>query len=178
MTALTSNMFASSFGLKSATSVIGLAGQMAAAQAQNSAAEATALSAVQSYENQMSMERLRLNQEAKASAKEAENLMIERRQKVGEVMASSMGAGQSLDALIYDYNRQEARYRNTLDMNMQWRRDQANENAKGYYSQAKARVESARASASNFGLLDVAGFGINVLGGALDSYREFVLPNK
>ena len=170
--------FGSSLGLKVASAMVGLAGDFVTAQASANMAEATSKSAVADYENKMSLERLRLRQEAEANAKEKENMAIERRQKVGQAQASSSATGMALDSLMYEFNRQEARYGATLLKDLQWKTEQANANAQSYYSQAQSRVESAKASVKSFGPINILGAGVGIMGGAMDSYREFVLPNK
>lgn len=84
------------------------------AEAHNAAAEQNAEFAVQEYIDQTAAENIALLQKEEATSEEIQRIERERKEAVGTALASSEGAGQSLNFLLSDYYRQEARYRGSL----------------------------------------------------------------
>lgn len=169
--ASTSSMFTAELGIQLAQAALGYMGAMTAAQASASAAEATAKSAVNSANLQYFQENLRLKQEGEAASREAQQLAIDRKKAIGTAMASSDGAGMSLEGLLADYYNQEGRATSANEKQLDWAYTQGKYNKKGVASQAKDRINSAKASVQPGP--SIFALGATVAGSALTTYQKY-----
>lgn len=167
----TAAMFSGELGIQALQTAVGFAGAQAAAQSSANAAAVTQQSAVNAAQLQYYAENLRLKQEGEAASVEAQQVSIDRKKQVGTAMASSAGAGLSLEYLLSDYYNQEGRIRSTLDKQLDWAYDQAKLNKKGHEATSKDRVNAAKASV----LPTPSGLaaGVNLAGTALGTYTKY-----
>lgn len=170
-TASTSSLFSAELGIQVAQAALGYMGALAAAQASANAAEATARSAVESAKLQYYQENLRLEQEGQAKAKEAQQLAIDRKKAIGTALASSEGAGLSLEMLLADYYNQEGRMRAANEKQLDWAYTQSRYNKKEIEAQAKNRIESAKASVTP--APSIFALGTQIAGDALSTYYKY-----
>jgi hypothetical protein len=98
--------------------------------------------AMESYRQQTAQQQTRLVQEETSIAQQEQQRSKQQRKAAGEALASSQSAGVNLDALMSDYLRAEGSYRSALQQNMDWTRNQAQQNMKGMQAQARDRIAS------------------------------------
>ena len=128
------------------------------------------------YIDQASQENLRLQQEEAKASQETIEAQIEAREAAGQALAASQSASQASLHHIYGRN---ARFTDTVQQNLEWERQQAFANLRGYRSEALNRINSVRpytpkpVQPPSRGP-SIAGAIANVATGALGSYNRYL----
>ena len=169
--ATTTGLFTSQLGIQMAQTMLGFAGAMATANASAQAASATAQSAANSAKQQYYAENLRLEQAGQASSREAQQLSIDRKKAVGTAMASTDGAGLSLEYLIGDFYNQEGRMQSASAKQLDWNYEQGHMNKKGIQATAEGRINAAKASVTPYPSL--FSLGATMVGTGLTTYNKY-----
>lgn len=169
--ASTAGLFTSQLGIQMAQAMLGFAGAMATANASAQAASATAQSAANSAKQQYYSENLRLEQYGQAASREAQQLAIDRKKAVGTAMASSDGAGLSLEYLIGDFYNQEGRMRSASEKQLDWNYQQGKANKAGIRASAEGRINAAKASVTPYPSL--FSLGATMVGTGLTTYNKY-----
>jgi ribosome-associated translation inhibitor RaiA len=160
-----------SAGISALSTVMGIMSQIQTAKATAQMAQASAKSAVASYQNQKALEELRIRQEAEKVNDQKFELMLDRKRQQAKALASSQATGLSLDAVLAELERQEARYSTKLDRNLDYQKLQSSFNIDAYRSQAENRIEKAKASITP--MPSIIGSGLMLVGNSLDSYTKY-----
>lgn len=169
--ATTTGLFTSQLGIQMAQAMLGFAGAMATANASAQAASATAQSAANSAKQQYYAENLRLEQAGQASSREAQQLSIDRKKAVGTAMASTDGAGLSLEYLIGDFYNQEGRMQSASEKQLDWNYQQGKANKAGIQASAEGRINAAKASVTPYPSL--FSLGATMVGTGLTTYNKY-----
>lgn len=164
-------LFAAELGIGLLQSMLSYQAAKAQAEASAAAAAATAKSAADSARLQYYQENLRLQQEAEATSKEAQQIAIDRKKALGTAMASSDSAGLSLQHLLADYYNQEGRLRAANEKQLGWAYTQSLYNKREIESQARNRINAARASIQP--APSVFALGVNMAGHTLATYQKY-----
>lgn len=98
--------------------------------------------AAQEAVNQMATERIQQMQEQQATAREIQRTQVEALQKKGTMMASTNAAGGALDALMADYERQEAVNKDVLREQYQMQSIGHDLNTQAMVDKAQNRINS------------------------------------
>lgn len=148
-----SQMFYASLALSALSTGVGFASQMAQSSAQNSyqqqmaenankAAQYNAEQAFESMNAQETQEHVGMMQDAENATEESARIQRERKSAMGTALASSEGAGQSLQFLLNDYKRQEGNYRSNLQAQLKRNTGQRSVAIQGYRRNAEARANA------------------------------------
>ena len=171
-------MFAISLGLTAATTAVSVAGQQQAANAQEayqkSVYEAEKASAEEAYRNQILSDNLRLAQEDEAKSQDLTENVIRAAEarSTARVAAGEAGvAGLSVDALMHDFSRSEAVYKDAVNRNHEFRQLQSVQDRKSYDATRRSRIH--RATPQPVQKPSYLGAALRIGGGAFDSYTKF-----
>lgn len=186
-TAAMTQMMYASLAISALTSGVGFMQQMeqsnaqnayqkSMAEAHNAAAEHNADMAFQDMREQTTAEHIAQMQREEATAQEVQRIERERKEAMGTALASSEGAGQSMDFLMGDYMRQEARYRNSLKTQLRMDTVQSGISIDGFRRTAENRANGSQGYVPNpvsqpNPLSAIVGFGGKAFG-AYDKYSE------
>jgi hypothetical protein len=108
------------------------------------------------------------------TAKEMQDLQIERLQKAGTAMASSESAGVSFENLMADFYRQEARYRDAMRQNLEMDAVQNDIAVSGFRREAKNRGSSfQRYIPSSVSRPSMIGAGLSIGASALENHGRY-----
>ncbi len=181
----TTTLFVTSLALSAASAASQYVSQASAASAeadyQNKMAEENvryrdenAKAATAAYIEEAAQENLRLAQTEEAASGELQEISRERVDAVGTAVASSEGAGLAFDMLMADYNRQESGYRENINRQLEFEKQQSKLNIKGYQSKAQGRINSVRPYIREpIKSPSLLGVGLQFGGGALDAYDKY-----
>ena len=147
------NMMYISLAISAATSAVSFAAQQQQAsqqasyqkkmgEAHNTAAEQNAKFATQEFIDQNAAENMSLIQKQEATSAEIQRIERKKKEAAGTAVASSEGAGQSLAFLLADYERQEARYKDTVRTQLEMDTVQRDNAVKGHRKTAVNRGKS------------------------------------
>lgn len=148
--------------------------QSEVAAANNAAAEQNAKMANQEYINQTTAENIQLMQKEEATSVEMQRIQRERKEAMGTALASSEGAGMSLQFLMDDYMRQEANYKGNLQSQLDNDKASRDIAVKGYWQTAYNRGKSQQGYIpSPVSQPSALAAGLGFAGSALDTYGRF-----
>jgi len=152
-------LFYTSLGLSAASATAGIVGQTQ--QFNANAANAVSAQRIQNQQTNLSIQQQEASDSLKAQESQREML------KAAATARASAGesgtAGNSVDGLIDDYYASEGRYLNSLSVQGQWNRAQANLQKQGQAATAQARINSVAKP-------DFMGAALRIGGDALNSY--------
>lgn len=141
-----STMFAVSLGVSALSSAVGLYGQHQAAEAQAEAVgnnlQATRDAAAENMVRQTTDLHAREQQTRTATAYRLDNQRMAADRAQATASASSESAGQSLDALLTDYDRQYGNYADSQMQQLGFDMDQIDRTREGLSAQAQSRVNT------------------------------------
>ena len=144
------------------------------AKAYNEAAEQNAKIANSEYIEQAAAENIKQMQREAAASEEIQEIKREATEKAGTALASSEAAGANLAMLLEDFDRQEARYKDTVRQQLDMDSVQSDIAIKGFRDTAVNRgkanqryVPKAHQGGSLFGALTTFG------GGTLSAYDRY-----
>lgn len=144
------------------------------AEENNRAMMQNAQIANKNYIEQATAANMQQMQKQDQTAKEVQNLQIERLQKAGTAMASSESAGVSFENLMADFYRQEARYRDAMRQNLEMDAVQNDIAVSGFRREAKNRGSSfQRYIPSSVSRPSMIGAGLSIGASALDNYNRY-----
>jgi hypothetical protein len=144
------------------------------AEANNAATEQNAKMANQEYIDQTTAENIQLMQKQEATSIEMQRIQRERKEAVGTALASSEGAGMSLQFLMDDYYRQEANYKGNLQTQLDNDKASRDIAVKGYWRTAYNRGQSQQGYiAAPTSQPSALGAGLGFAGSALDTYGRY-----
>ncbi|WP_051295038.1 virion core protein, T7 gp14 family [Maridesulfovibrio bastinii] len=144
------------------------------AEENNRAMMQNAQIANKNYVEQAAAANMQQMQKQDQTAKEVQNLQIERLQKAGTAMASSESAGVSFENLMADFYRQEARYRDAMRQNLEMDAVQNDIAVSGFRREAKNRGSSfQRYIPSPVSRPSMIGAGLSIGASALDNYNRY-----
>lgn len=137
-------------GLSIAGTTAGYIGQQQAAadqaKYQNERYSETARIALENYQSQINQQQARFGQEVALTADQAMANQIEamKLRSTASVAAGEAGvAGNSVQALLDDFSRQEAMNRFSLATNLGWKEDQMDEELRAAQADARSQIASA-----------------------------------
>lgn len=163
------------FAVSAASSAVGYAGQVSAANEQNRIYAENATRANQNAKDQMFQTQQRMIQEQSAAADEKIDVQREARaaKATAFTAAGESGvSGLSVDALLSEFDGRAAEYEDRVDQNTEWTMNQLNNEMKGIQSNAEDRINSVqRAAKPSF--FDA---GLRIGGAGLDSYNSYKQP--
>jgi hypothetical protein len=121
---------------------------------------------LEAYRSSINQETARALQSEASAVNQIEQGISQRRRAMGTALASSESAGLSFDALLGDYLRQEGNFKSQIVQQLDWERQQSQENMKGYQAQANDRLASYTFQPATGPSLaaSLAGFGEKALG--------------
>ncbi|MBG0775820.1 MAG: hypothetical protein H0S85_05225 [Desulfovibrionaceae bacterium] len=144
------------------------------AEESNRAAIANAQIANKNYIEQATAANMQQMQKQDQTAKEMQDLQIERLQKAGTAMASSESAGVSFENLMADFYRQEARYRDAMRQNLEMDAVQNDIAVSGFRREAKNRGSSfQRYIPSSVSRPSMIGAGLSIGASALENHSRY-----
>lgn len=167
-------MMAANIGLSMMSTMMNYAAQQQAASAQAAYINQANNAAIDSYYRESMAQNLRIQEEQEATSEDLQNLMIERKQKMGEYIASSQSAGLSFSNVLADYMRQEARYRDSAYRNLELKERQSQLNIEGMRAKTNSRINSNMSTALPQPSLFAAG--LDIAGSTLSTYTTFSTP--
>lgn len=167
-------MMAANIGLSMVSTMMNYAAQQQAAAAQAAYINQANNAAIDSYYRESMAQNLRIQEEQEATSEDLQNLMIERKQKMGEYIASSQSAGLSFSNVLADYMRQEARYRDSAYRNLELKERQSQLNIEGMRAKTNSRINSNMSTALPQPSLFAAG--LDIAGSTLSAYTTFSTP--
>lgn len=112
---------------------------------------------------------LNLTQEQAAVADKAAELRMEALQAKGTALASAENEGQSLESLLFDFDRQKARYNTTMQKNLENVFTQGAADKQGVSANAASQIDAIAPAAKASPVSAVIG----TLGTALDAYHIY-----
>jgi len=178
-------MFWSSMAVTAASTVVNYAAQSEqasqtrayqskVADEQNRVLVATQKAANQEYVEGAAAQSIQLDQKQQGYAQEAQNVQIQREQRVGTALASSENAGLSLDALMADFYRGEASYKSSLQQQYQMDTVARDINVESMHDKAENRVASVpQYIPSNVNSPSLLGGALQIGSGALANYYNW-----
>lgn len=167
-------MMAANIGLSMVSTMMNYAAQQQAASAQAAYINQANNAAIDSYYRESMAQNLRIQEEQEATSEDLQNLIIERKQKMGEYIASSQSAGLSFSNVLADYMRQEARYRDSAYRNLELKERQSQLNIEGMRAKTNSRINSNMSTALPQPSLFAAG--LDIAGSTLSAYTTFSTP--
>lgn len=167
-------IMAANIGLSMVSTMMNYAAQQQAASAQAAYINQANNAAIDSYYRESMAQNLRIQEEQEATSEDLQNLMIERKQKMGEYIASSQSAGLSFSNVLADYMRQEARYRDSAYRNLELKERQSQLNIEGMRAKTNSRINSNMSTALPQPSLFAAG--LDIAGSTLSAYTTFSTP--
>lgn len=167
-------MMAANIGLSMMSTMMNYAAQQQAASAQAAYINQANNAAIDSYYRESMAQNLRIQEEQEATSEDLQNLIIERKQKMGEYIASSQSAGLSFSNVLADYMRQEARYRDSAYRNLELKERQSQLNIEGMRAKTNSRINSNMSTALPQPSLFAAG--LDIAGSTLSAYTTFSTP--
>lgn len=142
---------ASSLAIGTASSAASFIGQSQASQARAEAANQRARrvnrEANAAFLRQSAAENRRLSQQADATSQQLQRTESEARraQARANVQAAEQGvSGNSVEALLADFDRQQAQRAEAIRQNFQFQVEQSEQNKRGFRAQAERRIASSR----------------------------------
>jgi hypothetical protein len=183
-----SQMFMYSLAIAAASTAANMAVQMEQANAMNAyqsemadnyneTAVKNAELANKDYIEQTAAESIALMQKQEAAAQEEQRIQRERLQKQGTALASSEAAGQSLQFLMDDFMRQEARYKNSVRHQLELDTVQSNIAVKGFRDTAKNRGSASGRyipkPVNSLGFASGIGAGLSIAASGLGAYGRY-----
>lgn len=142
------------------------------ADANNAMAAANNASALAAYDQDSHQQNLRIQQEREAASEEMQDIQREALEKRGQAVASSHSVA---DALMRDFSRQEARYKDSVRHNFDMTALQIEGQKTASQAKAQDRINQASSYvASPIDQPDYLGAGLQIAGGALDAYKYHV----
>lgn len=167
-------MMAANIGLSMMSTMMNYAAQQQAASAQAAYINQANNAAIDSYYRESMAQNLRIQEEQEATSEDLQNLIIERKQKMGEYIASSQSAGLSFSNVLADYMRQEARYRDSAYRNLELKERQSQLNIEGMRAKTNSRINSNMSTALPQPSLFATG--LDIAGSTLSAYTTFSTP--
>lgn len=167
-------IMAANIGLSMVSTMMNYAAQQQAASAQAAYINQANNAAIDSYYRESMAQNLRIQEEQEATSEDLQNLMIERKQKMGEYIASSQSAGLSFSNVLADYMRQEAQYKDAANRNLELKERQSQLNIEGMRAQTNSRINSNMSTALPQPSLFAAG--LDIAGSTLSAYTTFSTP--
>lgn len=167
-------IMAANIGLSMMSTMMNYAAQQQAASAQAAYINQANNAAIDSYYREAMAQNLRIQEEQEATSEDLQELMIERKQKMGEYIASSQSAGLSFSNVLADYMRQEARYRDSAYRNLELKERQSQLNIEGMRAKTNSRINSNMSTALPQPSLFAAG--LDIAGSTLSAYTTFSTP--
>lgn len=167
-------IMAANIGLSLVSTMMNYAAQQQAASAQAAYINQANNAAIDSYYREAMAQNLRIQEEQEATSEDLQRLIIERKQKMGEYIASSQSAGLSFSNVLADYMRQEARYRDSAYRNLELKERQSQLNIEGMRAKTNSRINSNMSTALPQPSLFAAG--LDIAGSALSAYTAFSTP--
>lgn len=167
-------IMAANIGLSMISTMMNYATQQQAASAQAAYINQANNAAIDSYYRESMVQNLRIQEEQEATSEDLQNLMIERKQKMGEYIASSQSAGLSFSNVLADYMRQEAQYKDAANRNLELKERQSQLNIEGMRAQTNSRINSNMSTALPQPSLFAAG--LDIAGSTLSAYTTFSTP--
>ncbi len=167
-------IMAANIGLSMMSTMMNYAAQQQAASAQAAYINQANNVAIDSYYREAMAQNLRIQEEQEATSEDLQELMIERKQKMGEYIASSQSAGLSFSNVLADYMRQEARYRDSAYRNLELKERQSQLNIEGMRAKTNSRINSNMSTALPQPSLFAAG--LDIAGSTLSAYTTFSTP--
>lgn len=167
-------IMAANIGLSMMSTMMNYAAQQQAASAQAAYINQANNAAIDSYYRESMAQNLRIQEEQEATSEDLQNLIIERKQKMGEYIASSQSAGLSFSNVLADYMRQEARYRDAAYRNLELKERQSQLNIEGMRAKTNSRINSNMSTALPQPSLFAAG--LDIAGSTLSAYTTFSTP--
>lgn len=144
------------------------------AEENNRAMMQNAQIANKNYIEQATAANMQQMQKQDQTAKEMQDLQIERLQKAGTAMASSESAGVSFENLMADFYRQEARYRDAMRQNLEMDAVQNDIAVSGFRREAKNRGSSfQRYIPSPVNQPSLIGAGLQIGSSAISNYGRY-----
>jgi hypothetical protein len=144
------------------------------AEENNRAMMQNAQIANKNYIEQATAANMQQMQKQDQTAKEMQDLQIERLQKAGTAMASSESAGVSFENLMADFYRQEARYRDAMRQNLEMDAVQNDIAVSGFRREAKNRGSSfQRYIPSSVSRPSMIGAGLSIGASALENHSRY-----
>lgn len=167
-------IMAANIGLSMASTMMNYAAQQQAASAQAAYINQANNAAIDSYYRESMAQNLRIQEEQEATSEDLQKLMIERKQKMGEYIASSQSAGLSFSNVLADYMRQEAQYKDAANRNLELKERQSQLNIEGMRAKTNSRINSNISTALPQPSLFAAG--LDIAGSTLSAYTTFSTP--
>ncbi len=167
-------IMAANIGLSMMSTMMNYAAQQQAASAQAAYINQANNAAIDSYYRESMAQNLRIQEEQEATSEDLQKLIIERKQKMGEYIASSQSAGLSFSNVLADYMRQEARYRDSAYRNLELKERQSQLNIEGMRAKTNSRINSNMSTALPQPSLFAAG--LDIAGSTLSAYTAFSTP--
>lgn len=167
-------IMAANIGLSMVSTMMNYAAQQQAASAQAAYINQANNVAIDSYYRESMAQNLRIQEEQEATSEDLQKLMIERKQKMGEYIASSQSAGLSFSNVLADYMRQEAQYKDAANRNLELKERQSQLNIEGMRAQTNSRINSNMSTALPQPSLFAAG--LDIAGSTLSAYTTFSTP--
>lgn len=167
-------IMAANIGLSMVSTMMNYAAQQQAASAQAAYINQANNAAIDSYYRESMAQNLRIQEEQEATSEDLQKLMIERKQKMGEYIASSQSAGLSFSNVLADYMRQEAQYKDAANRNLELKERQSQLNIEGMRAKTNSRINSNMSTALPQPSLFAAG--LDIAGSTLSAYTTFSTP--
>lgn len=167
-------IMAANIGLSMVSTMMNYAAQQQAAAAQAAYINQANNAAIDSYYRESMVQNLRIQEEQEATSEDLQKLMIERKQKMGEYIASSQSAGLSFSNVLADYMRQEAQYKDAANRNLELKERQSQLNIEGMRAKTNSRINSNMSTALPQPSLFAAG--LDIAGSTLSAYTTFSTP--
>lgn len=167
-------IMAANIGLSVVSTMMNYAAQQQAASAQAAYINQANNAAIDSYYRESMVQNLRIQEEQEATSEDLQKLMIERKQKMGEYIASSQSAGLSFSNVLADYMRQEAQYKDAANRNLELKERQSQLNIEGMRAKTNSRINSNMSTALPQPSLFAAG--LDIAGSTLSAYTTFSTP--
>lgn len=127
---------------------------------------------------QMAAENIRTGQQQEAAAVEVQDMQRERARAQGTARASSEGRGLSVDMLMRDFYREEARSRDRINRQLQFDIEQSARRMTGYQADAQNRINAVQPyTPAPVNYPSAFGAGLTMLGSGVGNYFQFASKN-
>lgn len=178
-------MFAASMGISALSAASGYFGQVQSAnaqaeyQAETSAQRdrqiaANAEAANAAYVEQAAAENIAQAQRSESASLELQDLQRQRIRAEGTARATSESAGLSLEALLADFSREEARYRDSVTRQLKFDADESRRRLQGFEAQAADRARSIQPyTPQPIQQPNTLGAALQVAGAGFDAFNRF-----
>jgi len=165
-------LMAVSIGLTAAQGVASYVGQSQMASQQAKANAATARSVNESTRINLAQLGIQGQQERDAASQKAQEVQRERLKAEARARVSAGEAGVSglsVDALLNDYSKEESRYLESLETNMDYNQQQRDLEAQGIVAQGQSRINSMPLPNTP----SLLGTALQIGAGSLDAYDRY-----